>query len=74
MIGGWVALFVTVTLILLLRPGVDAVVLGQGDDRLILAGQDGGAGLYANQYASRGPQRRALSSFHADAALRVGTP
>ena len=71
MIGGWAALFVTVTLILLLRPGVDAVVLGQGDDRLILAGQDGGAGLYANQYASRGPQRRALSSFHGDAALRA---
>lgn len=48
-----------------LRPGVDAVLLG--GHRLVLAGLDDGATLYA----TGGAQHRALSSFHGDAALRA---
>ena len=53
------------------RPGVDAVLLGQGADRLILAGQNGGATVHQATGAGAIPRRRSLSSFHRDAALRA---
>ena len=52
-------------LVLGLRPGTDAVLLG--GNRLVLAGTDGGATLHVRGAA----QHRALSSFHGDAALRA---
>jgi len=54
-----------------LRPGVDAVLLGQGADRLILAGQAGGATVHRATGADKTQTRRSLSSFHRDAALRA---
>lgn len=70
-IAGSVALSVAVALTLGLRQDVDAVFLGQGGGRLILAKPDSGAGLYTVRHASGRPQARALSSFHSDAALRA---
>ena len=58
-------IFVGVALVLGLRPGADAVLLG--GNRLVLAGTEGGATLHASGAA----RHRALSAFHGDAALRA---
>lgn len=65
--GGVVAMLIAAALVLAMRPRVDAVLLGQGNDRLVMAGSEGVARLYA----SRTMDRLQLSSFHADAVMRA---